>query len=256
MDVIKNYKFIFIGGLHRSGTTIMHECLSEHPEISSFKNTGVIKDEGQFLQTIYLPARFYGGPGRFAFNRKSHLTKNSIIINSKNKNKLFCEWSRYWDLNKSLLLEKSPPNILKMRFLQSIFPKSYFIIMIRHPIAVSLSTRKWRRKWNKGSLSSFIKHWITGHKIYNQDKRYIKHILEIRYEDFIINTDDILKKVYDFLEISYKECSIRIYNDSNKKYFLEWDRLKKQYFYKLIIDNIIKKYEFEINKYNYSLKDY
>ena len=44
---------VFVGGLHRSGTSLVHRCLALHPAVSGFSGTGVPEDEGQHLQTVY-----------------------------------------------------------------------------------------------------------------------------------------------------------------------------------------------------------
>ena len=46
---------VFVGGLHRSGTSLVHRCLASHPAVSGFSDTGVPEDEGQHLQTVYPP---------------------------------------------------------------------------------------------------------------------------------------------------------------------------------------------------------
>ena len=46
-------RLVFVGGLHRSGTTPFAKVLGEHPEVSGLVNTGVRKDEGQHLQPVY-----------------------------------------------------------------------------------------------------------------------------------------------------------------------------------------------------------
>ena len=51
--------FIFLAGHHRSGTSLLHEIIKEHPLISGFSNTGVPEDEGMFLQNVYEPAKTY-----------------------------------------------------------------------------------------------------------------------------------------------------------------------------------------------------
>ena len=58
-------RLLFVGGLHRSGTSLVHRCLTRHPEVTGFSDTGVPEDEGQHLQTLYAPAYAHGGPGRF-----------------------------------------------------------------------------------------------------------------------------------------------------------------------------------------------
>ena len=34
-------RMVFVCGLHRSGTSVVHRCLREHPEVSGFSDTGV-----------------------------------------------------------------------------------------------------------------------------------------------------------------------------------------------------------------------
>src|SRR5262245_48742926 len=109
---MNRHKFLFISGLHRSGTTLLAQCLREHPEISGFRDTGVSEDEGQFLQTVYAPGVEHGGPGKLAFDPATHLTEDSPLITEENRRKLFTDWARYWDLERPVLLEKSPPNLM------------------------------------------------------------------------------------------------------------------------------------------------
>ena len=59
-------RFVFVGGLHRSGTTPLARVLGAHPEISGLSGTGVSEDEGQHLQDVYPRIRAHGGMGRFA----------------------------------------------------------------------------------------------------------------------------------------------------------------------------------------------
>ena len=65
------HRFVFLAGLHRSGTTLLARLLAAHPEISGFSGTGEPADEGQHLQSVYPAARVYGGPGRFGGVRPS-----------------------------------------------------------------------------------------------------------------------------------------------------------------------------------------
>ena len=90
------HKFVFICGLHRSGTTILHECMRDHPDISGFYDTGAPHDEGQHLQDVFLPAYKFGGPGKFGFDQRAALNENSELITDINKRKLYKDWCRHW----------------------------------------------------------------------------------------------------------------------------------------------------------------
>ena len=82
------HKFIFICGLHRSGTSLLYKILKSQSEISGLSNTGAIEDEGQHLQSIFKAANKFGGPGKFGFNKASYLDESSELINEENKKKL------------------------------------------------------------------------------------------------------------------------------------------------------------------------
>jgi hypothetical protein len=252
MAKIQKHKFIFICGLHRSGTSLLYKILKEQKNISGLENTNEIEDEGQFVQSIYSPAYKFGGVGRFGFNKDAELNEESKLITKKNRNKLYDEWSKYWDTDKEFLLEKSPPNIIRTRFLQAMFPNSYFINITRHPIATSLATKKW----SKTSLDSLINHWITCHKKLNHDKIKISRIIDIKYEDLIKNTDNVLQLISNFLETEINSPKIQIRKGINIKYFNIWEKRRKNIFKRNNIKKIINKYEDEINVFNYSLTKY
>ena len=249
---MKDKKFIFISGLHRSGTSLFYKILNEQENFSGLTNTNEIEDEGQFVQSVYLPAYKFGGVGKFGFNEESQLNETSILINEKNRQKLFKEWSRFWNTEKKYLVEKSPPNIIRTRFLQEMFPNSYFINITRHPIATSLATKKW----SKTSLDSLIDHWIVCHKIYNEDKKNLIRSINFKYEDLIDNPEKILKTISNFLKIKIINSDIEIRKGINQKYFKIWEKKKNSFFSKNKIKKIIAKYENEVNNFGYSLIDY
>ena len=43
-------KFVFISGLHRSGTSLFYKILDSQEKFSALTNTNEIEDEGQFVQ--------------------------------------------------------------------------------------------------------------------------------------------------------------------------------------------------------------
>lgn len=244
-------KIVFIIGLHRSGTTLLEDILSLHSDISSFEKTGFPKDEGQFVQTVYPIAQKFGGPGKFGFNPESHLTEKSPLCTLENRNKLLNEWGRYWDYKKKYLLEKSPPHIVKTRFLQTLFPEACFIILTRHPLAVAMATQKW----SKTTIFDLIKHWIKCHDILKVDIQFIepKNIFWLRYEDLVSNPEIELKKVSDYIGLDKIETNVGSIKNSNRSYFDNWiaqSRTMKG----IITNSIIKsKFENQVKNFGYSL---
>jgi hypothetical protein len=251
MSELDDHKFIFLCGLHRSGTSPLFQILREHPQISGFRNTSVPEDEGQHLQSVFPAAKAYGGPGRFGFAPEAHLTEESRLVTAENRRRLFEEWSKYWELAKPCLLEKSPPNLIRTRFFQSLFPRSYFIIISRHPIAVSLAT--W--KWSRSSLESLMEHWLHCHRLFELDRAHLRHAIVIKYEDLIRDTRPALRQIYSFLGLAPHDS--RLLNSAgNERYFDMWRKLSGEARSCATVRHIVTKYEKQIRPYGYSLIDY
>ncbi|PID56914.1 hypothetical protein CSB45_09665 [candidate division KSB3 bacterium] len=251
---IHNHKFLFIAGLHRSGTSILFKCLKEHPLISGFSDTGHNEDEGQFLQTLFPTAKDFGGPGKFGFQSEMHLTEMSSLLTDSNRIKLFTEWKKFWDTTRPVLLEKSPPNLLKTRFLQAIFPNVYFVVIIRHPIAVSYATQKW----SKTDLKSLLRHWLWCHLIFFEDKKFLRNCLIIKYEDFCDNPALYLSHIHDMVDIQKMKSTLKIEKDTNEKYFKQWKEEIESMstLQKILFRFQYRKFEKKINKFGYSLYDH
>lgn len=245
---IDSNRFLFLGGLHRSGTSILHRLLREHPSVSGFANTGVPEDEGQHLQTVFPPAYEYGGAGGFAFDLRSHLTEESALITPENREKLLREWGAYHDLNKKVLLEKSPPNLVRSRFFQALLPEARFVFLVRHPLAVSLATTKW----TDASITELLLHWHVAYSIMLMDLGYLKRYSVIRYEDFVESPQDSLDQICGLVGIETfvpKETTV----NHNARYFALW---KQEYSKEReVIESVFPLRQSPVEKFGYSLSE-
>jgi hypothetical protein len=255
--IISDHRYIFVCGLHRSGTSVLFRSLRDHSQVSGFDGTASPEDEGMHLQTVYPPSGYYGGAGVFGFHPEAHLTESSPLVSEVNRQKLFSEWSRYWDLDKLYLLEKSPPNIIRTRFLQAMFPNSYFIVMLRHPLAVSYATQKWYRKYkvNWRGLPRIFEHWLVCHEIFKADQKYLNNSFVVKYEEFVAEPHKWVNDIYRFLGLSYSPVSQKIISDVNKKYFKRWNRKLSGFFSGMVNRTIIQRYGKRVKCFGYSLTD-
>ena len=211
---------IFICGLHRSGTSVLHRILRKLPNIASFENTGVPEDEGQHLQTVFPSARRLGGPGQFAFDPSAHLVESTSPEIDDKRELLLREWGAYIDFTKPFFLEKSPPNIVRTRLFQSFFPNSKFIIITRHPISVAMATSE---KWNI-DLERCVEHWAVAHKIFLKDQARLKNCKIISYEQLCATPHQCLKDIGGFLGIKI-DGNIEDIRNLNAEYFERWRSL-------------------------------
>ena len=245
-----SHKFIFLCGLHRSGTSPLFRLLREHPEISGFRDTGVPEEEGQHLQNVFLPASAYGGPGQFGFTDEAHLTEKSALISDENRERLFAQWARYWDVSKPYLMEKSPPNLIRTRFLQALFPESYFVVLYRHPIAASFATRKW----SSNSLELLFEHWVRCHALFEEDRPYLRRVHVLKYENLIRDTSGEITKICEFVGLPGHCCS-PLNREGNSTYFAMWQDFMSGSA-NPEAGHIVSKYESEVRRHGYSLVDY
>jgi hypothetical protein len=215
---MSEHTIVFVGGLHRSGTSLVHRCLASHPQVSGFSGTGVEEDEGQHLQTVYPPAKRFGGPGKFGFRAEAHLTEGSPLVSASSRDRLMAEWGRHWDLSRPVLVEKSPPNLIRTRFLQALFPESHQIVVLRHPIAVACATRKWSHT----SYTSLIEHWLACHETLLADLPHVRRLMVIRYEDFVARPDGALAAAFRFIGIEPQPSGLSVRTGVNDAYFDRW----------------------------------
>jgi hypothetical protein len=247
---LTEHKFVFLAGLHRSGTTLLARLLAAHPQVSGFSGTDAPADEGQHLQSVYPSDHEHGRPGRFGFAAEMHLTEDSPLVSEENVRKLFDEWAPHWDLSRPVLLEKSPPNLLKTRFLQALFPGSSFVVIVRHPIPVSIPTAKWRgtRRYHR-----LFEHWFHCHDLFEADKPLLERVHLIRYEDFVREPEPVLRGAFEFLGLDPIPPSEPVDAGANERYFAQWRALKRDPRMRLYLDLASLRYERRARSWGYSL---
>jgi sulfotransferase family protein len=149
-----------------------------------------------------------------------------------------------------VLVEKSPPNLLKLRFLQALFPDATFVVIMRHPIAVSYATQKW----SETSLDSLLEHWLVCHEIFLKDAPHIRKLVLVRYEDFVGDPLGVVGRIQGRLGLTPSEAAFKARTGINDDYFKRWNaRLKPRQ--KRHNAELADRYEERANRFSYSLRD-
>jgi hypothetical protein len=258
-----DHHFVFVGGMHRSGTTALCHMIATHPQISGFTNTGVIEDEGQYLQSVYPTEDSFGGAGRFGLHPQSHLTEDSPLVPAA-KQSLFDAWSPYWDLSKPFLCEKTPSNIVRSRFLQAAFPSSTFIFVSRHPAAQALAVLKFDKNV---PLTSVIRNWLACHRYLTEDLPHLRRSLLLRYDDISTDPAATCRSIETLLGLEPGMNPGLIRSALNDPYYASWRKgdyrlwgarwrnLVKRWRNKAEIAYIESHFESAINGFGYSFRE-
>jgi Sulfotransferase family len=219
-DDVEQHRFVFIGGLPRSGTTLLAAEIARSTGVSNLEGIGPVADEGQYVQDVYSTQQQAGGIDRFAYASAMHLTEESPLVNVKSRTALWQAWAPFWDTTKPVLVEKTPSNLLKMRFLQALFPGSSFVVVVRHPIAEAMALRA--RGWSRRSVARLVDHWVHAHEVMAGDLPFVERVVVVRYEDLVTRPGDVLGALQAFLDIDRVTAGEKPRQDLNDRYLEEW----------------------------------
>ena len=190
-------RFVFICGLHRSGTTLLERRLASRFDVA-FLRANRPESEGQHLQSVYRPASAYGGAGRFAFAREMAADLEALLADPEDcRARITADWNRFVVGTSATLLEKSPPNLTKINWLRTVFPGARFVIMTRDPRAASAATRKW----SQTPLEELMRHWDLAYAQALADLRE-EDCAIVRYEDLCADEDGEISRLGAFLDLA------------------------------------------------------
>jgi hypothetical protein len=248
------HKYVFICGLHRSGTTLLAQSIAKLENCAGFRGVPPsVPDEGQNLQDVYQFESEFGGPGKFGFDPRAHLTEASDLLTSANVARLRACWHSYWDTTKTILIEKTPGNLLMTRFLQAAFPNSYFVVIRRHPIPVSMGTPKLGQA-TATSLHRLFDHWLHCHRLFEEDKKYLTRLYELKYEDYVSDPDKYDQEIAAFIRTNPPAGTrAEVKPDRSNKYFERWQTLLTNSPLRGYYRHVAARYEPLFGRYGYSL---
>jgi hypothetical protein len=149
------------------------------------------------------------------------LTEASPLVSPEARERLLAAWSPHWNPSRRVLVEKSPPNLVRFRFLQALFPGARFVAVLRHPVAVAYATRKW----SKTSVRSLLRHWIAAHETFAADRPHLERLLVVRYEDLVVEPEAELARVFEFIGLETVPVPHELDRSSNDRYLSEWREL-------------------------------
>ena len=186
------HKWVFIVGCYNSGTTLLHKLLSQFPD------TGSMPSEGQFYtKQLRLPSengykRLWAlGKDLFVMDENGSYTADPVQLKK--------DWAAYYDdRHAKVLLEKSPTNSGRMRWLQEHFENAHFICIIRNGYAVAEGIR---RKTDH-TIEQAAKQWSISNEIMLEDLTKIRKSHIIRYEDLSLSPEMELEKICAFIGLA------------------------------------------------------
>jgi hypothetical protein len=219
----------FIVGVGRSGTTLLRLMLDSHPDLA-------IPPETHFINPVIQAS------GRLRWNPK--IAAGTIVHDERRR------WNDFGLTEEELLAayeqldpftttdavrafytlyaakhgkhrwgDKTPDYIRKMKKLQNTLPEARFIHVIRDGRDAGLSqnsrivkrgkdpipAREMARRWRKRIVKARV------------DAEDVEHYLEVRYEDMITDTEGVLRRVCEHIELDFDPVMLTYYERAGER---------------------------------------
>jgi len=194
---------VFIVGFPRSGTTLIEQTLTVHPQISAGDELPYINDITQIMPRLLASplaypealAELWMGDQRDGLNEL-----RDYYLNRAAKSGIFKEGAWFFT-------DKMPLNETHLGLISLLFPASPVIHVIRHPLDVLLSV--YSNHLTHGffcaaQLETIARHYnlvadLIAHYRNNVAMRY----LPVRYEDVVMDQESNVRKILDFIGVDF-----------------------------------------------------
>lgn len=186
---LDDHFWLFCLGVNNSGTTLIHELLRNHPEVRALPREGHRCTEALPDPSEQNVARVWAKVmDKFRMDETSNAER---ALQAK------YDWLFYAGSRPGIILEKSPPNSVRSRWLQANFQPARFLCLFRDGYAVSEGIRRRAGV----DIREAAHHWATVNRVLLDDMKHLESTLTLKYEDLCDDTEASLARLDDFLDL-------------------------------------------------------
>uniref|UniRef100_G3PJP9 Protein-tyrosine sulfotransferase n=1 Tax=Gasterosteus aculeatus aculeatus TaxID=481459 RepID=G3PJP9_GASAC len=200
----KDMPLIFIGGVPRSGTTLMRAMLDAHPEVRCGEETRVIP-------RILAMKQMWSRSGR----EKMRLDEAGVtdeVLDAAMQAFLLEIIVKHGE-PANFLCNKDPFALKSLSYLAKIFPRAKFVLMIRDGRASvhSMISRKVTiAGFDLGSYRDCLTKWNRAiETMYTQCLEAADKCLPMHYEELVLHPEKWMKTLLKFLDVPWNDAVLR-----------------------------------------------
>ena len=196
----KPNKPIFIVGMPRSGTSLVHQILDSHSEV---KGLGELNNLNKFVVPLL---KSFNHDFKECFSKKELLLLRDEYLNSLPIS----------DINENIIVDKMPLNFRYIGFILSCFPDAKVIHMNRDPMATCWSIYKYEFR---GNAYSFNQEDIASYYgLYSDLMGFWKDlfpgkIYDLCYEDLTSNQEEETQELLRYCELEWDDKCLNFHNN-------------------------------------------
>ena len=199
----------FVVGMNRSGTTLLRMMLDAHPELTIPPETHFIPDlikldrEGaatpEAMLKVIVSQREWGD---FGLTEEELLERFKALrpLNAGDAIRSFFE-AYAQRVGKPRWGDKTPRYVIRTRLIEDALPEAHFVHVIRDGRDVALSVRD--RTVKDFTLERVAQRWKDKVSKARRDAPLLKHYMELRYEDLILDPDAALRAICEFVDLRF-----------------------------------------------------
>jgi Sulfotransferase family len=195
---------IFIVGCQRSGTTLLRLILDAHPNISCGPETLFLVEFAERLTG----ARHWQHLEHFGFPKQYWQQRVAALFDTVQGDYARRRGKARW-------ADKTPLYALAIPFLAEVFPDAQIVHVIRDGRDVALSVLD--RTVRDLTAADVARRWQKKITKAREDAPQLDHYMEIRYEDLILDTEPVLRRVAEFCELPWDDAMLEYHERSGER---------------------------------------
>jgi hypothetical protein len=199
----------FICGVTRSGTTLVRLMLDAHPEVAIPGETHWVpklikaqerrKQSAEELADLIIDHKRWGDFHLDASELRQRFAALDPVTAADAIRAFYMLYAERE--GKARYGDKTPGYVQEMRRIQRVLPEARFIHIIRDGRDVSLS--HLRMNWGPETYAESARLWRNRVRKARKMAPSIEHYMEIRFEDLVADTEGVLRRVCDFVELDF-----------------------------------------------------
>lgn len=197
----RNIPILFIGGMPRSGTTLMRSMMDAHPKMRCGEETRLVP------RILGMRSNWYRSEKEK--KRLDEAGVNEAVINSA-ISEFILEIIVKHGKPAERLCNKDPFTLKSTKYLIDLFPNARFILMTRDGRATAHSIISRQVTISGFDITSYrdvITKWSRAiQQMYDQCKEVgPKYCMQVKYEDLVLHPRPTLKKILAFADLDWTE---------------------------------------------------
>lgn len=206
---------VFVVGFPRSGTTLLEQMLDAHPRLQSMDERPFFNILSHQLDDVGI--EIPGDLDKLTQRDCDELRKGYVVMACS-------KVPRRWN---SRLVDKNPMNMLWLPMIHRLFPRAKFILAVRHPCDVVLSS--YMQNFRAALLAAAsrspahlarayveaMESWLYHVNVFQPD------VFVSRYEDLVADTPGQTRRIAAFLDLGEAEAMLDFAERARKKGFIK-----------------------------------